>query len=222
VGTPASGLTPNPRWALPPEGSYGSFDTVARRESVPLAETIRLVLKTSHNLHASLLPAVVAAGAGERTPAVGLAILGRSLAALGVPVETITLGDGAGADAANAVTPRATVALLRAMARRADFASFRAALPVLGVDGTLASTAPAESPARGRVRAKTGTLHYESPLNGRSSLTSKALAGYADTLSGRRLAFAVFLNHAVVPAGSEAADAGRALVRVAEILCEGG
>ena len=53
-----------------------------------------------------------------------------------------------GGDRADYVTPRATVALLRYMATRPDFQVYFEALPVLGVDGTLASSVKADSPAR--------------------------------------------------------------------------
>ncbi len=85
--------------------------------------------------------------------------------------------------------------LLRSMATRPDFAQFERALPVLGQDGTLARTVAAESPVRGRVQAKTGTLFWSDHMNGGAVLTSKALAGYMTAASGRRLAFALFVNN---------------------------
>ena len=59
---------------------------------------------------------------------------------------------------ADNVTPRATVALLQGMRKRDDWPAYRAALPVLGVDGTLVDVVPSDSPAKGKVMAKTGTL----------------------------------------------------------------
>ena len=43
------------------------------------------------------------------------------------------------------------------MAQRPDAAAWRATLPILGVDGSL-TTVQANSPAKGKVFAKTGTL----------------------------------------------------------------
>jgi hypothetical protein len=54
---------------------------------------------------------------------------------------------------------------------------FRDALPVLGVDGTLAEAVPATSPARGQVQAKTGTYVVGDPLNSRLLLRAKGLGG---------------------------------------------
>jgi D-alanyl-D-alanine carboxypeptidase/D-alanyl-D-alanine-endopeptidase (penicillin-binding protein 4) len=65
---------------------------------------------------------------------------------------------------------------------------YRQALPVLGVDGSLAHTGT-NLPAKGHVFAKTGTTidHGE--------LKAQVLAGYIDAKSGRRLAFAIYVNN---------------------------
>jgi D-alanyl-D-alanine carboxypeptidase/D-alanyl-D-alanine-endopeptidase (penicillin-binding protein 4) len=111
------------------------------------------------------------------------------------------------------------------MAARSEFAAFDAALPVLGRDGTLAKAVPADSPARGHARAKTGTYYLENGLDGTVMLTSKALAGYLETASGRTLVLAAFVNN--VPLGAPrpgrsvsdaTAEAGRVLGRLCEAL----
>ena len=102
---------------------------------------------------------------------------------------------------------------------RHDFAAFEAALPILGRDGTLAQAVSADSPARGHVRAKTGTFWLNNGLNGEAILTSKALAGYMETASGRPLVFAFFVNN--VPIKSDAVnDATAAAGRQLGKLCE--
>jgi D-alanyl-D-alanine carboxypeptidase/D-alanyl-D-alanine-endopeptidase (penicillin-binding protein 4) len=148
---------------------------------------------------------------------------GEFLKSVGVDVGSIAFGGGAGGERADLVTPRATVTLLRAMARRPDFSAFEAALPILGRDGTLASAVSSESPARGHVRAKTGTYFLDNPLNGRSVLTSKALAGFIDSASGRTLVFAFFVNNAPIEAQDERVNAhlvgaGRLLGKLAEVF----
>src|SRR5205807_2249310 len=133
--------------------------------SPPFREYVRVILKVSHNLHASTLPMLLAAQHGETTLAEGLRREGRLLKELGVDPAAISFGGGAGGSRADLVTPRATVALLRGMAKRLDFAAFQEALPVLGRDGTLAKAVPPTSPARGHVRAKTGTYIVMNGLN---------------------------------------------------------
>jgi D-alanyl-D-alanine carboxypeptidase/D-alanyl-D-alanine-endopeptidase (penicillin-binding protein 4) len=118
------------------------------------------------------------------------------------------------------VTPRATVQLLQGLARRSDFAAFKAALPVLAVDGTLVDAAPAGSPARGKVWAKTGTYGDSDLLNDRMLLRSKALAGVLSTKAGRTLYFAFFVNDVPQPADVATPREGRVLAQLCEILYE--
>ena len=104
------------------------------------------------------------------------------------------------------------------MAARPDFAAYDTALPILGRDGTLAKAVAKDSPARGHVHAKTGTFYVENDLDGKTVLTSKALAGYLETASGRSLVFAAFVNNVPLdaprpdrPVSEATAEAGRAL-----------
>jgi len=182
---------------------------------------VKVILKVSHNLHASTLPLLIATNHGQTNLAQGLRQQGKILERLGVDTSTIAFGGGAGGAREDLVTPRATVTLLRAMAARPDYPSFEAALPVLGEDGTLAKAVSRESPARGHARAKTGTFWVENTLNGKSVITSKALAGTIDAASGQKLTFAFFLNNvAVDETGTAMSEATLAAGRVLGKLCE--
>jgi D-alanyl-D-alanine carboxypeptidase/D-alanyl-D-alanine-endopeptidase (penicillin-binding protein 4) len=217
VRVAANPLAP-PRAELPERDGYGRFERVALHRSAPLSEVAKVTLKVSHNLYASTLPMLVAAKHGKRTLADGLKLERQFLAEAGVDVKTISFGGGAGGAGADQVTPRATVELLRALAKRPDWAAFEAALPVLGVDGTLADVVGRDSPARGAVKAKTGTYFWIDLLNGRTLLTSKALAGTMTTARGRRLLFAMFVNNVPLPSGVTPEREGRVLGRLCEII----
>src|SRR5262249_45441687 len=115
-----------------------------------------------------------------------------------------------------------TVQLLQALAGRSDFPVFLAGLPVLGVDGTLVDAVGADSPAKGKVRAKTGTLLWHDVMNDRSLLTSKALAGTLTTAKGRELMFAMFVNGVPLPKGVSATREGKALGKLCEIIVKNG
>ncbi len=143
-----------PRALLPERTEVARLPRVALYQSPPLAELLKVTLKVSHNLYASTMPLLLAAKHQRRTLAEGLRLQGRALAELGVPVETISLESGAGGGNGDRVSPAATVQLLLAMRRRPDFDVFRAALPVLGVDGTLADVVDRKSPARARSRPR--------------------------------------------------------------------
>ncbi len=219
VTVAASALRP-PVAELPAKSVYEKLQRVAVHKSLPFAELIKVTLKVSHNLYAGTLPILVSVKNGNGTLPDGLRRQGSFLSELKVPVETISFGGGAGGANADSVTPRATVELLRAMAKRPDFAVFSDALPILGVDGTLAEVVGADSPARGKVRAKTGTLLWQDVMNDRMLLTSKALAGYMTTAKGRELAFAMFVNGVPLPKGVTTTREGKALGKLCEIIVQ--
>jgi D-alanyl-D-alanine carboxypeptidase/D-alanyl-D-alanine-endopeptidase (penicillin-binding protein 4) len=221
VAVPASVLKAPPS-ELPVRDGYEPDRRVALFTSPPLSEALKVTLKVSHNLYASTLPLLVAVKHKKRTLADGLRLEGQALADLGVEVRTISFGGGAGGANADAVTPRATVQLLQAMSKRPDYGVYRDALPVLGVDGTLAEAVAADSPARGKVQAKTGTLFWGDLLNGRSLLRSKALAGTMTTASGRTLFLALFVNDVPLPRGVQPTREGKVLGKLCEILYQDG
>jgi D-alanyl-D-alanine carboxypeptidase/D-alanyl-D-alanine-endopeptidase (penicillin-binding protein 4) len=110
------------------------------------------------------------------------------------------------------------VELLKAMAEHDDFQAYRDGLPVLGIDGTLATAVDEKSPARGKAQAKTGTLVWPDLMNHRTLLQSKALAGYVDAADGRTIIFACFVNLVSIEHSSDRDRIGRVLGSIAEKL----
>jgi D-alanyl-D-alanine carboxypeptidase/D-alanyl-D-alanine-endopeptidase (penicillin-binding protein 4) len=217
VAVKASALA-RPSATLPDKDSYAGLTVVARYESPPLSELIKVILKVSHNLYASTLPLLMAAKHGQRTLAEGMTLEKKVLAELGVPVQEISLESGAGGGSADRVTPRATIALLRAMSSRPDFPIYRTAMPSLGVDGTLVNVVPGDSPARGKVWAKSGTYVDDDLLNKRGYLRSKTLAGVMTAKSGRNLLFTLFVNDVLLPPGENSIREGKVLAQLCEVL----
>jgi serine-type D-Ala-D-Ala carboxypeptidase/endopeptidase (penicillin-binding protein 4) len=209
-----------PQTALPEKARYDHLKRVAGFTSPPLSEVIKVTLKVSHNLYASMLPILAAVPKGKGTLTEGLHLQRQFLVDMGVPVDTISFGGGAGGSSADMVTPRATVALLQAMAKRPDYPAYLAGLPILGVDGTLVDAVGADSPARGKVHAKTGTLLWHDAMNGRTLLTSKALAGTLTTARGRHLTVATFVNGVPLPRGVTSSREGKVLGKLCEILVQ--
>src|SRR2546430_16899502 len=95
------------------------------------------------------------------------------------------------------------VTYLAYMSKQKDFQIFYDALPILGRDGTLFDI-QLQSPAAGKVHAKTGTFSAYDPLNRRLLVTGKGLAGYMTTHTGAPLAFPIFINNGFVPTEHEA------------------
>jgi D-alanyl-D-alanine carboxypeptidase/D-alanyl-D-alanine-endopeptidase (penicillin-binding protein 4) len=157
---------------------------LASHEGVPMAEMVRVVNKESQNLHAETLLRLVGLKAkGEGSAEKGHEAIAELLKRLGIPAADWGLSDGSGLARSDLVTPSGLAALLVAMDAHPHAAAFRASLPVAGIDGTLEKRMRG-TPAERRVVAKTGTLNL-----------ANALAGYATTRRGERIAFAVFVNN---------------------------
>jgi len=206
------------KYDYPESNAYDKLTKVATFKSPPFKETIQVTLKVSNNLYASALPCLLAAKKGKKTLEDGLKEQRKILRDLGVDVGTISFGGGAGGSPADCVTPRAAVKLLSAMAKRPEWEAYRAGLPSLGVDGTLAKVVDEDSPARGKAFGKTGTWIWQDAMNGRFLLRSKALAGVMTTKGGRELYYAFYVNDVPLPAGVNATREGKVLGKLCEII----
>lgn len=221
VQVTVSPLATNVTDRLPPREQTVALPRVAMLTSPPLSEHAKLILKVSHNLHASTLPLLVAVKNGGRTLEEGLRAQGSVLRQLGIDVDQISFGGGAGGSFSDLTTPRVTVQLLLAMKGKPYFDVYREALPILGVDGTLAKSVPNDSPAKGKVRAKTGTYTVTNVMNHRAVLTSKALAGYMTTASNRELVCSFVINNAHMKDSQETDHFGRVLGKLCEVFVTG-
>jgi serine-type D-Ala-D-Ala carboxypeptidase/endopeptidase (penicillin-binding protein 4) len=113
-----------------------------------------------------VLKAIGAEAGSAGTTAAGVVVVLRDLAAAGVPLTGIRMLDGSGLSLDDRLTARALTALLVVSWNDPDLREpFWAALPVAGVNGTLEDRMQ-RAPARGAVRAKTGTTNRASALSG--------------------------------------------------------
>lgn len=186
--------------------SYQAANLVAQHRSLPLREDVRITLKVSDNLHADLLPYVVGVYAGKAKGAdalqTGFDVERTFLTGLHLDLTSAAQQDGAGTAA---FTPAFVVRYLAAIRQLPWFGDLYRGLPILGVDGTLA-TIQTKAPARGKVFAKTGTDGFDNYLS-RGGVVAKALAGYITTRSGRHVAFCIYLGNAIYPHGVDGSDA---------------
>lgn len=188
---------------------------VAEHLSPAFKEDVRITLKVSQNLHASMTPRVLRAVlAPTDTSKTGFDLEHDFLEHAGLDLTGAQQADGAGGDAH--FSPAFMVSYLAYMSHQPDSAIFRNALPILGRDGTLWNIQPS-SPAAGHVFAKTGTYAVYDPLNRRLLITGKGLSGYITTSDNRHLAFTVYVNNVSVTTDPEAATAvvGQALGEIA-------
>jgi D-alanyl-D-alanine carboxypeptidase/D-alanyl-D-alanine-endopeptidase (penicillin-binding protein 4) len=144
---------------------------------------------------------------GVESETIGRMTVQADLEALGVGDAAVRVADGSGVSHYNLVSADLLVRLLVDMHERGGrgYELFRRSLPVAGVDGTLANRMKGTAAER-RVFAKTGTISAVSNL-----------AGYVDTRSGRRLAFAILCQNFVGSAKPWRALQDRVCAALAEL-----
>ena len=191
VDAPATGA--NPTAVLPAERTYPASTRLAQHVSPPLSQYAQVVLKVSYNRGADLMVCLSALKAGSRDCPDGIAHGTKVLGKLGVPMnDQVFLFDGAGSDDHDRFTPNAATALNRAIAAQPFGQLFRSSLPNLGVSGDLAIFG-ADSPAKGKLQAKTGTRAATSG-SGQVLTLQRGLSGYLTSSTGRQLLVTIFAN----------------------------
>lgn len=179
----------------PAARSYAPDNQVAEHISPPYSEEVKVTLKVSQNLHASMTPYILGAILGKKSDdalQAGFDLENQFLKKAGLDLAAASQSDGAGGDAY--YTPDFMVHYLVSMSRQDSiFPKFLKSLPILGKDGTLWDI-QTDAPAAGHIYAKTGTLGRGDLLNHSLMLTGKGLAGYIDRKDGRRLAVAAYLG----------------------------
>ena len=157
-------------------------------ESAPVSQIVERMLTVSDNEAAEVLVHQVGlATVGEASFAGGVRGVRQALAELGVELAAADQWyDGSGLSRDNVLTPGTLLAVLGLAASEghSELRALLSGLPVAGFSGSLAyrfvDTAPE---ARGRVRAKTGTLRGTS-----------SLAGIATDLDGTSVAFVMMAD----------------------------
>ena len=164
------------------------LDTLVTLESAPLRDVLRRMQKPSQNQIAELLfrtSGLVASGHGSADSARAVAV--RTLRLWGVSAEHLAYRDGSGLSRHDYVSPRALVQVLDAMHRAPWASTYRQALPLAGVDGTIGNRMK-NTPAAGNANAKTGTLDK-----------ARSLSGYVTTADGHLILFSMLANNFTVP-----------------------
>jgi len=168
---------------------------VATHVSVPVVEDLTMTNKVSQNLHAELtlrLLGRIAAGQQQPAPGIvaddagsiadGVRVVRKFLIHAGVEPGEFYFYDGSGMSVHDLITPRAYTTLLTYGARQPWGEEWKTTFPIAGVDGSLGGRF-LDSPLKGRLFAKTGTLNEVN-----------ALSGYLTAASGRTIAFSILVN----------------------------
>lgn len=186
-GVASSVPSPDARIEAPAEvkdNEENQRPVLAEHLSMPLLEDLRVINKTSQNLHAELVLRLVARTVGTGASVEGsVSALTKWLQQAGVNETDFYLQDGSGLSRRDLISPAAMVQVLAYSAKQPWGAAFEETLPVAATDGSLAERF-LNSPAAGLVHAKTGTLGHVN-----------ALSGYGQTLAGKKFIFSIFCNN---------------------------
>jgi serine-type D-Ala-D-Ala carboxypeptidase/endopeptidase (penicillin-binding protein 4) len=183
IGERSEALKLAPRPELTMAAPLDGRRPLATHISVPVAQDITVTNKVSQNLHAELLLRLLGKSfAKDGSLAQGTRVVRQFLIDTGISDSEFFFYDGSGLSMDDRITPRAMTHLLSYASRQAWGTPWRNTFPVAGVDGSLTNRFR-NSPLKGRLWAKTGTLRE-----------SVALSGYLTANSGKTLAFAILVN----------------------------
>lgn len=183
----------------------GKATLLIEEKSPPLSEIIDVTLKWSRNLYAETLLLSMAPEGRPKSFAGGLAALEETLNGWGIFREYFLARDGSGLSRYDYLSADALTWLLTCLwmdPRHAD--AYRAALPVFGTSGNLANRLK-DTPASGRVWAKTGSMSQV-----------RSLSGYLLTLEGEPLVFSFIVNGFRVPTREIDAAMDQAVLRLVD------
>lgn len=194
--------------ALPSAPDLAEARTLVTYTSPTLAEIGKVLLKVSQNLYADTLLKKIGQPAtppGPATTAAGIKAVQDVLARWGLAEDRYLQVDGSGLSRYNYLTADVLATVLaRVAADERLRTAFTDALPVAGVDGTIASRMK-DTRAQGNARAKTGSI-----------ANARALSGYVTSADGEPLVFSIIVNNFNVPQSDADAIIDRAVVRLAE------
>jgi D-alanyl-D-alanine carboxypeptidase/D-alanyl-D-alanine-endopeptidase (penicillin-binding protein 4) len=197
VAVAADPLAANSDATLPAKGSYPESAEVAKFQSPPVSAFGDLILRTSYNTGANTLLCLLAVHEGSTDCLAGLVPIRAMAAKAGLNASDVALVDGQGADPAS-MPPAQMVKYLRWTHDQSWGATLKAGQPVLGKTGTLSSDG-ADSPAKGKIQAKTGTSAHGVPGTERILYNVQRLAGFMTAADGRQLVFDVAMSGGVYP-----------------------
>ena len=174
-------------------------------KSPPLSEIVDVSLKWSRNIYAETLLLSLPPEGQPKSWATGLAAMAETLKTWGVASESFLARDGSGLSRYDYLSPDAVIAVLTYLwsdPRHAE--QYRAALPVFGVSGNVANRLK-DTPASGRVWAKTGSMSQV-----------RSLSGYLLTAEDEPLVFSFIVNGFRVPMREIDAAMDKALLRLVD------
>ena len=182
---------------------YSRATLVLEDQSPTLDAVIDVCMKWSRNEYAETMLMSLAPAGAEATAAAGLEVVKETLGKWGVKPELYVARDGSGLSRNDYIAPDALIGLLTQVWRDDRHREkFQATLPQSATSGSLESRMK-DTPAAGRVWAKTGSMS-----------NVRSLSGYLMTLDNEPIVFSIIVNGFHVPSSRIDAAIDEALVRL--------
>jgi D-alanyl-D-alanine carboxypeptidase/D-alanyl-D-alanine-endopeptidase (penicillin-binding protein 4) len=195
--------------AARPQPDMSKATLLVEDKSPPLGEIVDVTLKWSRNIYAETMLRSMAPDGAPKSAAGGLVALEETLNDWGIFGDYFIAKDGSGLSRYDYLSADALAWLLTYVwmdPRHADL--YRAAMPLFGVNGNVANRLK-DTPASGRVWAKTGSMSQV-----------RSLSGYLETLEGEPLVFAFIVNGFRIPSREIDAAMDKALMRLIQFQHE--
>src|SRR5690606_18149205 len=175
-------------------------------QSEPLSSIVDPLLRWSRNGYAETLLWALSPPGEPASEATGLKVMRESLTRLGIAPEQYGAYDGSGLSRYDTVSAEALTTLLARMWSDTHYQDrFRAALPLSATSGSLERRMK-DTPAAGRVWAKTGSM-----------FNIRSLSGYVFTADNEPLAFSFLANNYNVPSAEIEAAMDKALALIVAV-----
>ena len=182
---------------------YSRATLLLEDQSPTLDAVIDVCLKWSRNEYAETMLRSLAPAGAEATAEAGLTVVNETLLNWGVKPELYVARDGSGLSRNDYIAPEALIGLLTRIWRdERHREKFQLTLPQSATSGTLENRMK-DTPAAGRVWAKTGSMS-----------NVRSLSGFLLTLDGEPLVFSIIVNGYHVPSTRIEAAMDEALVRL--------
>lgn len=165
------------------EANYKTRELIYIHEGAKLIDIITFTNMKSINLFAEHLINLIAHEKGNKGDTdTGLEVL-ENYWINKIDLEGAHINDGSGLSRTNAISADNYISLLAYMDKSSNSEAYRESLPVAGISGTLRNVCK-EGAAKNRLYAKSGTMNR-----------IKSYAGYIDSASGKKIAFAIIVNN---------------------------
>lgn len=181
---------------------YQNSSIVLTHSSPDLKRIIKYMLLESNNFFAEQIYKTISAQKSGKGSYESSKIVERnSWSRLGLPLRENVAADGCGLSRSDLFSPYFIAQLLKKVKEKYPDWDFENLLPVSGVSGTLGGRIGKEG-YRGKVKAKTGSVHRVS-----------CLSGYLTTQSGTPMVFSIMINNSI-------GEMGGKMVLIEDKICE--